>query len=806
MKQVEIEGILLDVDYITLSGKSTIRLTLKSKDGVHSVLDTGFLPHFYLVPNNTGLDEKAVSSLSVFSDKNEKIEIARAEKRTMMLRGKKVAALAVYTNDAKDVPRLKGYLEEFGECYEYDIPFWKRYIIDKGLSPLAGVKVSAHESEHGMTVDAISASDSGADVKLSCLCFDIETYNPAMVSDPGRDPVLMISYTDGTKSGVLTTKDIDRKFVEVFGTEKEMIEAFADLVKKMDADIVAGYNSSVFDIPYLLKRAKVLKANFDISRYGEDVRMMHHGLSESVRIPGRISLDMYHVARFVSIVGAAEQLLRTYNLKLDEVHSAITGKKKKMIDKKNIWKMWDSGGKGLAELSDYSLSDAVALHELYEFFIPLEIEVAKVSGTTLAEASLSTAGQLAEFLLMRYAYMNSEIVPNKPDSREMRSRLQSTFEGAYVKTPDAGIYDNIVVFDFRGLYPSLIIAHNIDPSTICTECKEYFEAPNGVRFAKSPQGIVPKVLQLLISQREKIKKAYKKDPDNKVLGARSSALKIAANSFYGYLGYARSRMYSRDCASSVTALGRAYITNTMEEAERMGFRPLYADTDSTFLLMGDKSDADIASFLKRINASLPKEMELELEDVYTRGVFVGKRTAAASGAKKKYAMLSRSGRVKIRGFELVRRDWSGVARRTQREVLEAILKEGSKEKAIEIVKDMIRRLRDGKVPMADLVIHTQLRKSIGSYDSKSPELAAVQKAIKSGAKRRDEVEGATIGYVITRHGNTISEKAELEDIAKDYDPDYYVSHQVVPATLRILKELGINEEELKGGGEQKRLL
>ena len=554
-------------------------------------------------------------------------------------------------------------------------------------------------------------------------------------------------------------------------------------------------------------RAKAVRARFDISRYGEEARTVHHGLMESVKVPGRISLDLYQVARFVSIAGAAEQLLRTYNLKLDEVHTAITGKRKKTVDKKNIWRMWDGGGRGLEELADYNLSDSVSLYELYEFFMPLEVETAKVSGTTLAEASVSTVGQLAEFLVMRYANANGEIVPNKPDEREMRARLQSTFEGAYVKTPDAGIYDNIVVFDFRGLYPSMIIAHNIDPATVCTDCKDYFEAPNGVRFARKPQGIIPKAMEMLISERQSVKKAYKKDPDNKSLSARSNALKILANSFYGYLGYSRSRWYSRDCASSVTALGRAYITNTLEEAERLGFRSLYADTDSCFLLVGDKSEDDIGAFLKRINAALPKAMELEFEDFYTRGVFVGKRTATGgAGAKKKYALLSRSGRVKIKGFELVRRDWSGVARTTQRAVLEAILKEGSKEKAIGIVKTVIGELKEGKVPMSELVIHTQLRKSIGSYDSKSPELAAVQKAIKSGAKRRDELEGATIGYIITRHGSSISEKAELEDIAQDYDPDYYISHQVIPATLRILKELGINEEELKGGGEQKRLL
>jgi DNA polymerase I len=806
MEHAELDGIILDVDYINLSGRSTIRVTLKSRDGVRALLDTGFGPHFYLVPRNPSLEASTLSSLNILSEGGDRIEIANVERAEKTFRGRTVSAFAIYTKDSKDVPRLKDYIKEFGECYEYDIPFWKRYLIDKGISPLSGVRVRVHDSEKGLIIDEIAKAEADLSIGLTHVCFDIETYNASTSSDPRRDPVLMISYTDGKVSGVLTTKPIDREFVTVFKSEKEMIEGFVKAVKDLDADVIAGYNSSNFDLPYLMARSMATRARFDISRYGEEVRSMHHGLTESVRAPGRICLDVYHVARFVSIVGASEQLLRTYNLKLDEVHTAITGKKKVMVDKKNIWRMWDNGGAELERLADYNLSDALSLDELYEFFIPLEVETAKVSGTTLAEVSVSTVGQLAEFLLMRYAHDNNEIVPNKPDDREIRARMQSTFEGAYVKTPDAGIYNNIVVFDFRGLYPSIIIAHNIDPSTICTDCKDYSEAPNGVRFARSPQGIIPKAMELLINERMSVKKAYKKDPDNKSLGARSNALKILANSFYGYLGYARSRWYSRDCASSITSLARSYILNTIDEAEKSGFKSLYSDTDSTFLLVGDKKDEEISAFLQRVNKSLPKAMELELEDFYTRGVFVGKKSATAGGAKKKYALLSRSGRVKIKGFELVRRDWSGIARNTQKAVLETILREGSKEKAVEIVKRVIKDLKEGTVPIKELVIYTQLRKGIGSYDAKSPELAAVQKAIKSGFKRREELEGATIGYVITTHGGTISEKAQLEELADDYDPDYYIGHQVVPATLRILKELGIDEEELKGGGEQRRLL
>ena len=418
---------------------------------------------------------------------------------------------------------------------------------------------------------------------------------------------------------------------------------------------------------------------------------------------------------------------------------------------------------------------------------------------------LSTTSQLVEFMLMGYGHERKQMIPNKPNEGEIAIRLANPYEGAYVKTPEAGIYENIAVFDFRGLYPSIIIAHNIDSSTICTDCKDFFVSPNGIKFRKDREGLMPRLLKLLIDERSEVKRAFKKDPDSKSLAARSTALKIVANAFYGYLGYARSRWYSREAASSITAFARQFILNTIDQAEKSDFKALYSDTDSVFLLMGGRSKEDANAFLKKVNASLPNTMELELEDFYTRGVFVGKKGAGEAGAKKKYAMLSESGRIKIRGFELVRRDWSKVARDTQHAVLEAILKEGSQDKAVKIIKDVVAKLKSGKTEMRELVIHTQLRKGIGSYDVKSPELAAAKKAMHDGVKRRDELEGAAIGYVITKHGNTISEKAEIEETAKDYDPDYYISHQVIPATLKILKELGVNEEELTGGGAQKRL-
>ncbi|MDE1854957.1 MAG: hypothetical protein KGH57_01380 [Candidatus Micrarchaeota archaeon] len=806
MGELELEGVILDAGYLLRGNRGIIRLTLKTKDKTYNLLDPSFYPYFYLVPNDEKQEKKPIEAMTALSKENEEIKVRSVEEAKLLVGREDRRAFKIYLNSPRHVPKMSEVLGELGTCYESDIVFWKRYLIDKDISPLSLNKVKAHEQDGDLVIDEIRSTEKQGEIPLRYLCFDIETYNPLGIPNELKDPAIMISYTDGKEKRVLTTKKIAKhEFVHTCKDEREMLREFVDAVTRIDPDVITGYNSSLFDIPYLLKRADVQKVEFRIGRYeGGMPKPEHHGLIEDVKIPGRINLDLYHVARFVAVVGASEKVIKVNNFKLPEVYRAITGSEKKMVDKGSIWQQWDRGGEDIAELAEYSLADSLAVEELYKFFLPIEQEMSKVARTTLGEASISTTSQLVEFMLMGYGHERKQMIPNKPNEGEIAMRLANPYEGAYVKTPEAGIYENIAVFDFRGLYPSIIIAHNIDSSTICTDCKDFFVSPNGIKFRKDREGLMPKLLKLLIDERAEVKRAFKKDPDNKSLAARSTALKIVANAFYGYLGYARSRWYSREAASSITAFARQFILGTIDQAEKSGFKALYSDTDSVFLLMGDKTKQDADAFLKKVNASLPNTMELELEDFYTRGVFVGRR-GTESGAKKKYAMLSESGRIKIKGFELVRRDWSKVARDTQHAVLEAILKEGSQEKAVAIIKDVVSRLKSGKMPMSELVIHTQLRKGIGSYDVKSPELAAAKKAMHDGVKRRDELEGAAIGYVITKHGNTISEKAEIEETAKDYDPDYYISHQVIPATLKILKELGVNEEELTGGGAQKRL-
>ncbi|MGC8651716.1 MAG: DNA-directed DNA polymerase [Candidatus Micrarchaeia archaeon] len=805
----EIKGIIFDADYIIKNDAAHIRLAVKGDDGnTYEVLDSNFKPYFYLAPQ-AGVGEKEILAISAM-DNNKPISATGIEKEKRQLFGKYSNVYKIYTKLPSGVPKLSSAMQQLGKCYEYDIPFAKRYLIDSGIMPLTYYRIVVSRRGGMLQVVSMEKLSEDKEVPLNVLCFDIEVYNPLVRTRPEHDPILMISYSYNSRGkrgkGVITYKGIGEEHVIVVKDEKSMLARFSELLNELDIDIVTGYNSANFDVKYMLERAKVLGVDFSMSRFEGDTHIESHGLLERVKISGRVHVDMYNVAKFIATVGATEKVLKFSDFKLKTVYEAISSKKKVMVEKKDIYKMWDGGADELRELAVYNLNDSEALHEVFDTFIPIMVELSKTTYNTLSDVCVSTTGQLVEFMLMRYAHVFGELIPDKPTDGEIRQRLANPIEGAYVKVPSPGIYSNLAILDFRGLYPSIIISHNIDPSSINPSASDYYESPIGTRFDKSRKSIMPTILKQLIDQRAVVKKLYKKDPDNVNLASRSQALKIVANSFYGYLGYARSRWYSRECAASVTAYGRQYIKMAMDNATTAGFEVIYGDTDSLVILIGSKAKSDVLDFMSRFNKMLPESMELELEDFYTRGVFVGKKTAREqSGAKKKYALISESGRIKIKGFELVRRDWSNIARETQRRVLETILKEGSIDKAVAIVKETVQKLNEGKVPISELAISTQLRKGIDAYDAKSPELAAAQKAIRNGLKTREEVEHAVISYVITKHGSSISDKAELSEFAQDYDASYYINHQIIPATMRILKELNMSEEELAGAGKQKKL-
>ena len=219
---------------------------------------------------------------------------------------------------------------------------------------------------------------------------------------------------------------------------------------------------------------------------------------------------------------------------------------------------------------------------------------------------------------------------------------------------------------------------------------------------------------------------------------------------------------------------------------------LYSDTDSAFLLLEKKTKQDALDFAAKINENLPGVMELDYECLYPAGIFVSAK-ATEAGAKKKYALIDEKGVLKIRGFETVRRNWSFIAKDVQKAVLETVLKEKNVQKAVSYLQCVINDLRAHIIPVDRVVIHTQLQREISSYVNVTPHVAAAQRMKDKGIEAGP---GTMLKFVIVKGEGRIRDKVRLSDEAKqsDYDAEYYINNQIIPAVERIFAVFGIDRE------------
>jgi DNA polymerase Pol2 len=498
--------------------------------------------------------------------------------------------------------------------------------------------------------------------------------------------------------------------------------------------------------------------------------------------------------------------LKTTTYELDAVAEELLGEKKVDVDIENLAEAWDTGN-GLDKFCEYNLQDAKITYELCIKLFPNMVELIKLIGLPLVDINRMGLSQLVEWFLMKRAQEFNEVAPNKPKFSAVEARRSERYEGAFVYEPKAGLYKDLVVFDFRSLYPTIIASHNISAGTLnCDCCKDTEFAPVEGRkfyFCKKKKGFIPSVIKDLITRRVRVKEIMKEGKgDNALLYARQMSLKLLANSFYGYLGFFGARWYSVESAMSVTAYARHYITTTIDKVKKAGFNVIYSDTDSVFLTLNNKTIKDAKDFVAEENKNLPELMELEYEGSYPAGIFVSVK-AQEVGAKKKYALLSDKGKIIIKGFETVRRNWSAVAKDLQKKVLGLILSDRAEE-AVSHVRGIIDDLHKHLIPLHDVTISTQLTKPIESYENVSPHVFVAQRMKNKGIPVGP---GSIIEFVITKGKGKIRDKAKLisECSEKDYDSEYYINNQIIPAVGRILEVLGYSEDDLINKGSQKTL-
>ena len=488
---------------------------------------------------------------------------------------------------------------------------------------------------------------------------------------------------------------------------------------------------------------------------------------------------------------------------LSDVAQELLGEKKDDWEFISIDKI---KGKKWDKFFKYNLKDSELTYKLFEKIWPDILEFTKIVEEPLFDVSRYSMSKLVENYIMHNLDKYNEIIEKKPVNDMIGARrAEDRYEGAFVFQPIPGLYENLVFFDFTSMYGSVIVSFNLSRESYLNKKEKgatMVDIGEKVYFDKN-KGFFSKMLANIIETRKKYKKDYNKNPSN-LLKARSNSFKLLANAAYGYLGYFGARYYCREAAASTAALARKEIKEAIAEIEKKGYKIVYSDTDSIAFLQGKHSKKQVNDMLKEINNHLPGIMELDLEGFFKRGIWVTKRTGNF-GAKKKYALLGEDGKTKIKGFETVRRDWCGLARETQNKVLKMILENGNEKKALEYLKKIIKKLKNREVDRDSLIIKTQLKRNVEDYKLVGPHVVAAKKMQEQGMK---VAIGSLIEYYIAESNEKralVRDRAKLPDEEGNYDIEYYLKNQILPAAENIFEVFEVNVNDLIDGERQKGL-
>ncbi|MEM4698691.1 MAG: DNA polymerase domain-containing protein, partial [Acidilobaceae archaeon] len=613
---------------------------------------------------------------------------------------------------------------------------------------------------------------------LRIMAFDIEVYNPQKTPDPRKDPIIMsgiMSYPGDSEPLILEADD---------DSDVRLIREFIDEVKRRDPDIIVGYNQNRFDWPYLIERARIHGIQLDVGR-------RRGGVPQSsayghISVPGRLNVDLLDFAMEIREVKVKS---------LDEVADYLGVMPR---DKRVLLEWWEIGeywrDKSKRDiLRAYLRDDVLSTMGLALKLLPFGAQMSQVSGVPLDQVMTASVGYRLEWRLMREAFKRGELIPNREE------RGEEGYEGAIVLEPKPGIHDNIAVLDFASMYPSIMVKYNVGPDTLVKPGEDYINvniAPEvGYKFRVEPPGFFKATLERFLKWRKDIKNIMAKlDKDSleyRLLDERQKAIKVLANASYGYMGWSSARWYCRECAEAVTAWGRNLIKSAISKAKELGLTVIYGDTDSIFVKYEPEK---ISKLIEYVEEELG--FDIKIDKVYSKIFF--------TEAKKRYVGLTTEGKIDVVGFEAVRGDWSDLAKETQAIVAEIILKTGSTAKAVDYVRETIKRLREGKIDMSKLIIWKSITRKLTDYKAEQPHITAAKLMVKQGIRVEP---GVKVGYVIVKGSGQLSARAKPYFMAsiEEIDVEYYIEKQIIPAALRILSYFGITDKQLRTGATQRTL-
>ncbi|KAL8555058.1 hypothetical protein ACS0TY_003019 [Phlomoides rotata] len=602
--------------------------------------------------------------------------------------------------------------------------------------------------------DLISHAPEGEFSKMApfrILSFDIECAGRKdHFPEPTHDPVIQVANLVTLQGedqplirNVMTLKSCS-PIVEVdvmsFDTEKEVLLAWRDFIREVDPDITIGYNICKFDLPYLIQRAEVLgMAEFPILGRirNSRVRIKYTTLSsrqlgtresKEVTIEGRVQFDLLQAMQ-------REHKLSSYSL--NSVSAHFLNEQKEDVHHSIISDLQNGNSETRRRLAVYCLKDAYLPQRLLDklMFIYNYVEMARVLSQ-----------------LLRKAKQKNMVIPNAKQA----GSEQGTYEGATVLEARAGFYEKpIATLDFASLYPSIMMAYNLCYCTLVTpedarkhnlppECVN--KTPSGETFVKSDlqKGILPEILEELLAARKRAKADLKeaKDPRVKaVLDGRQLALKISANSVYGFTGATIGQLPCLEISSSVTSYGRQMIEHTKKLVEDKftvlgGYEHkaevIYGDTDSVMVQFGVSSVEAAMDWVGKLLIIL----------------------AAHSSNKKRYAGLywtnpNKFDKMDTKGIETVRRDNCLLVKNLVTECLNKILIDRDVPGAVQFVKNTISDLLMNRMDLSLLVITKGLTKTGEDYEVKAAHVELAERMRKRDAATAPNV-GDRVPYVIVK--------------------------------------------------------
>lgn len=758
----------LDISYENLEECVEIRLWGISDNGERCLLiDRNFTPYFYVKLKDDNYLDKFLHSLPA---------TVKAEIVDKKYIGRKIKVVKITVGNQDKLQKLCRQLSKnayVDTILEDDIRPSNRYIIDKCVYPCQWYEVDIEEEEEcKVSVDKVYTVRSFVRPleryevpKLRVMAFSMACYSKIGSPNPSKDPVVVLAVNtiDGHKE-VFLADDLD---------DKRLIQSFISLVRSYDPDVIVGYETNRRYLPYLITRARVNGLKLAIDRTGSEP---HTSLYGHVSITGRVNIDMLDFAEDVP-----EVKLKTLE-NIADYFGVKRLSERTVIDESEIPRYWEDKEKR-DQLVRYVEENAECLLGLCKLFLDYIMQLSNIVSLPPDHVLTAAVGFRVEWYLIREASKRQELIPKRVE------RPYLPYAGAIVLEPRIGIHSQVVVLDFKSMYPSIMIAYNVSPDTYTEEeLEEEVHIAPEVRhkFRKEPPGFYKQVLEELISTRDAIRKKMKQldalSATYRVLDARQKAIKVITNACYGYAGWIGARWYLKPVAEATTAWARSIILKAINLARDMGLEIIYGDTDSLFIRKSEK----IEEFIERVKREIG--FEVKIDKVFKRVLF--------TEAKKRYAGLTEDNTLEVVGLEVIRGDWANIARRVQEDVLKAILIENSKTKAIEVARQYIGSVRKKKRPFSDFVIWKTLTKPIEDYEVRGPHIEAARLLIRAGWKVST---GDKIGYVITAGSGKLYERAKPYIMASidEIDVDYYITHQVIPAALRVLSVLGVDEKAIK---------